>query len=89
MHTDTLSSIFIGVEIKSSIKIWTQIWPGAWHYQTSNNILTNKQISNRSTWIDAALKSSLISSTSQFNLNFSCYENDPTANGTFCSSNFS
>ncbi|CAF3089123.1 unnamed protein product [Rotaria sp. Silwood2] len=38
---------------------------------------------DRSTWIDATFKSSFISSSLQFSLNISCFENDPTVNRKF------
>ncbi|CAF1288972.1 unnamed protein product [Rotaria sp. Silwood1] len=43
---------------------------------------------DRATWIDGAVKSSLISLTSQFNMKFNCFNNDAASGGQFCSSNY-
>ncbi|CAF1065631.1 unnamed protein product [Adineta steineri] len=44
---------------------------------------------NRAIWTEAAVKSSLISLTSQFNFKFNCFENDSTTSGgRFCPSDF-
>ncbi|CAF4294675.1 unnamed protein product, partial [Rotaria sp. Silwood2] len=107
-----LRSIFIDVQIPRPTKVFTQIWSGAWHFQKSNSIVSNKQIIgwalhplqrftknqfslvgevfhlDRSGWTEAAVKSSFISLTSQFDLKFKCYENDVPSGGRFCSSDF-
>ncbi|CAF4109783.1 unnamed protein product [Adineta steineri] len=43
---------------------------------------------DRSTWVDGAIKSSLMSLYSQFNFNKTCYENDGAVNGVYCSNDF-
>ncbi|CAF1022288.1 unnamed protein product [Rotaria sp. Silwood1] len=43
---------------------------------------------DRAGWTEAAIKSSLISLTSQFDLKFKCYENDVSSGGRFCSLDF-
>lgn len=39
-----LRSIFTDVQIPSPTKTYTKVWPGAWHFQTSNSKVTNKDI---------------------------------------------
>ena len=43
---------------------------------------------DRSGWIDAAIKSSLMSLTSQFQFNSSCVEDDAAVEGTYCASDY-
>ena len=105
-----LQSIFTDVQIPPPTKVFTNVWPGAWHFQKRNSRLNNTQIVHwalkplqrfdrqqlslvgeaflidRSGWTDAAVKSSLITLTSQFSFAPRCFENDAAAGGQFCSS---
>lgn len=104
-----LGSIFTDVTIPQPTKIFTHIWPAAWHWLNGKTLLSNTDVAkwslqplkqfkkhqlslvgeafyiDRSGWSDAAIKSSLNSLTSQFDMPVKCLPQDSASDGKFCS----